>query len=376
MKKLLSVLLSSIMMVTFLTGCTQSGGEKNSKDEYHIAIVTPTLSTSEDEYRAGEEMAKKYPEIVKHLTLPENFEEEIETCISTIVSAADDPLMKAVVVSSGQSGLIPAFQQIKEKNPDILTITAPIFDEPEMMSKYIDLNLDTNWLERGRTIVEKANKMGAKTFVHYSFPTHLSKPLISARKDKMKETCKKLGMKFVEVVTPDPQTGDSVEAMQQFLQEDIPRQIKKYGKDTNIFGSNCPMYDVIIKEALNLKYTVAEQCCPTPTQAYPTVLGLEISEEDQSNFDKINNMISEKVDAAGMKGRLSGWPIPVTVYMPQFAVEVAKEVIENDFDYKDAKKLNELTKEKFGVEVDYTKLEDKGKTFDNYFVMLMESIFY
>ncbi|SFI91497.1 Protein of unknown function [Terrisporobacter glycolicus] len=376
MKKLLSILLSAVMMVTFLTGCTQSGEEKVSKDEYHIAIVTPTLSTSEDEYRAGEEMAKKYPEIVKHLTLPENFEEEIETCISTIVSSADDPLMKAVIVSSGQSGLIPAFQQIKEKNPDILTISAPIFDEPEMMSKYIDLNLDTNWLERGKTIVEKANKMGAKTFVHYSFPTHLSKPLISARKDKMKETCEKLGMKFVEVVTPDPQTGDSVEAMQQFLQEDIPRQIEKYGKDTNIFGSNCPMYDVIIKEALNLKYMVAEQCCPTPTQAYPTVLGLEISEEDQSNFDKINDMISEKVDAAGMKGRLSGWPIPVTVYMPQFAVEVAKEVIENDFDYKDATKLNELTKEKFGVEVDYTKLEDKGKTFDNYFVMLMESIFY
>ncbi|MDU4860248.1 MAG: DUF3798 domain-containing protein [Terrisporobacter othiniensis] len=376
MKKLLSILLSAVMMVTFLTGCTQSGGEKASKDEYHIAIVTPTLSTSEDEYRAGEEMAKKYPEIVKHLTLPENFEEEIETCISTIVSSADDPLMKAVIVSSGQSGLIPAFQQIKEKNPDILTISAPIFDEPEMMSKYIDLNLDTNWLERGRTIVEKANKMGAKTFVHYSFPTHLSKPLISARKDKMKETCEKLGMKFVEVVTPDPQTGDSVEAMQQFLQEDIPRQIDKYGKDTNIFGSNCPMYDVIIKEALNLKYMVAEQCCPTPTQAYPTVLGLEISEEDQTNFDKINEMISEKVDAAGMKGRLSGWPISVNVYMPQFAVEVAKEVIENDFDYKDATKLNELTKEKFGIEVDYTKLEDKGKTFDNYFVMLMESIFY
>lgn len=376
MKKLLSVLLSAIMMVTFLTGCTQTGGGDVSTDEYHIAIVTPTLSTSEDEYRAGEEMAKKYPEIVKHLTLPENFEEEIETCISTIVSAADDPLMKAVVVVSGQSGLIPAFQQIKEKNPDIFTVTAPIFDEPEMMSEYIDLNLDTNWLERGRTIVEKANKMGAKTFVHYSFPTHLSKPLISARRDKMKETCEKLGMEFVEVVTPDPQTGDSVEAMQQFLQEDIPRQIEKYGKDTNIFGSNCPMYDVIIKEALELKYTVAEQCCPTPTQAYPTVLGLEISEEDQTNFDKINEMISEKVDAAGMKGRLSGWPISVTVYMPEFAVEVAKEVVENDFDYKDATKLNELTKEKFGVEVDYTKLEDNGKTYDNYFVMLMESIFY
>lgn len=375
MKKILSVLLMLVTMMTFVTGCTPNKDTAND-GEYHIAIVTPTLSTSEDEYRAGEEMAKKYPEIVKHLTLPENFEEEIETCISTIVSAADDPKMKAVVVVSGQSGLIPAFQQIKEKNPDILTITAPIFDEPEMMSEYIDLNLDTNWLERGRTIVEKAHDMGAKTFVHYSFPTHLSKPLISARKDMMKETCEKLGMEFVEVVTPDPQTGDSVEAMQQFLQEDIPRKIEKYGKDTNIFGSNCPMYDVIIKEALELKYIVAEQCCPTPTQAYPTVLGLEISEEDKTDFEKINKMISEKVDAAGMKGRLSGWPISVTIYMPEFAVEVAKEVIENDFDYLDAEKLNELTKEKFGIDVDYTKLEDSGKTFDNFFVMLMESIFY
>lgn len=376
MKKILGVLLSVVMMMTFMTGCAQNGGDSVNKDEYHIAIVTPTLSSSEDEYRAGEEMVKKYPGIVKHLTLPENFEEEIETCISTIVSAADDPLMKAVVVVSGQSGLIPAFQQIKEKNPDIFTVTAPIFDEPEMMSEYIDLNLDTNWLERGKTIVEKANEMGAKTFVHYSFPTHLSKPLISARKDKMKDTCEELGMEFVEVVTPDPQTGDSVEAMQQFLQEDIPRQIEKYGVDTNIFGSNCPMYDVIIKEALESKYMVAEQCCPTPTQAYPTVLGLEIDEDDETNFEKINEMISEKVDSQGMKGKLSGWPISALIYMPQFAVEVAKEVVENDFDYKDPSKLNELTKEKFNIEVNYTKLEQNGKSFDNYFVMIMESIFY
>ncbi len=376
MKKLLSILLSGVMMITFLTGCTSTGGDDVASDEYHIAIITPTLSGSEDEYRAGQEMAKKYPQIVKHLTLPENFTEEIETGISTIVSTADDPLMKAVVVVSGQSGLIPAYQQIKEKNPDIFTISAPIFDEPEMMSEYIDLNLDTNWLERGRTIVEKANEMGAKTFIHYSFPTHLSKPLILARKDKMQETCEKLGIEFIELTTPDPQTGDSVEAMQQFLQEDIPRQIEKYGEDTNIFGSNCGMYDVILKEALNLKYMVAEQCCPTPTQAYPTVLGLEISEEDKTDFDKINEMISEKVAEAGMSGKLSGWPISATVYMPEFAVEVAKAVIEEDFDCFNAQNLNDLTKEKFGVEVDFTKLEDNGNTYDNFFVMIMDSILY
>jgi hypothetical protein len=36
-------------------------------------------------------MAKKYPDIVKHITLPENFSTEIETGISQIISLADDP---------------------------------------------------------------------------------------------------------------------------------------------------------------------------------------------------------------------------------------------------------------------------------------------
>lgn len=393
-KRLLSVVLCVAMVATMAMGCsadsektddgktntkaekTSSNENKGDSEEYHIAIVTPTLSTSEDEFRAGEEMADKFPDIVTHLTLPENFETEIETCISTIVSAADDPLMKAVVVITGQSGLIPAFQQIKEKNPDIITISAPIYDEPDMMSEYIDLNIDTNWIKRGETIPTKAKEMGAKTFVHYSFPTHLSKPLVSARKDMMQETCKKLGMEWVEVITPDPQTGDSVEAMQQFLREDIPRQIEKYGADTNIFGSNCPMYDVILDEALELKFIVAEQCCPTPTQAFPTVLGLEISEDDATNFAKINEMITEKVDAADMQGRISGWPIPVTIYMPEFGVYVAMEMIENGFDPLEIDNLKALTQEKFGIDVEYEKLEDNGTTYDNYFVLIMESIYY
>lgn len=392
-KRILSMLLCIALIASMAMGCAggsdKGGSEANSteaegtnaeasgdEEEYHIAIVTPTLSTSEDEFRAGEEMADKFPDIVTHLTLPENFETEVETCISTIVSAADDPLMKAVVVITGQSGLIPAFQQIKEKNPDIITISAPIYDEPDMMSEYIDLNIDTNWIKRGETIPTKAKEMGANTFVHYSFPTHLSKPLVSARKDMMQQTCEELGMEWVEVITPDPQTGESVEAMQQFLREDIPRQIEKYGKDTNIFGSNCPMYDVILDEALKLNFIVAEQCCPTPTQAFPTVLGLEIAEEDATNFDKINEMITEKVDAAGMEGRISGWPIPVTIYMPEFGVYVAMEMIENDFDPLQIDNLKALTQEKFGIDADYEKLEDNGTTYDNYFVFIMESIYY
>ena len=311
MKKVVALLLMLALMASMLIGCSKSqpaSTEKGSDDKeaYKIGIVTPTLSTSEDEFRAADNMAQKYPGIVKHITLPENFETEIETGLSQINSLADDPEMKAIIVVSGQAGLLPALQKIEETKPEIITITAPIWDDPALMSKYVDVNLDTDWVRRGRTIATKAHEQGAKTIIHYSFPTHLAKEVISQRKDAMQKTAQELGMEWVEVVTPDPQTGNGTGPMLQFLREDVPRQIAKYGPDTNIFGSNCPMYDVIIDEAFKEKFMVMEQCCPTPLQAYPTVLGLEISEEDAWDFDKVNGMISEKAAEAGMTGRLGG----------------------------------------------------------------------
>jgi vacuolar-type H+-ATPase subunit F/Vma7 len=385
-KKIISLLMAVFLLFS-LTGCgsqeTKADEQKEEKpaveetkkeESYKIGIVTPTLSTSEDEFRAAEMMVEKYPDIVNHITLPENFSTEIETGLSQIISLADDPQMKAITIASGQSGLLPAFQKIKEKRPDIITITAPIWDDPDMMSKYIDVCLDTNWVKRGESIAKKAHKMGAKTLIHYSFPTHMAKEVIVNRKDMMKKTCEELGMKFVEVTTPDPQTGNGPTAMQQFLREDIPRQIEKYGKDTNIFGTNCGMYEVIIDEALKLKYLMAEQCCPTPTQAFPTVMGLELSKEDSGNFDKINKMISEKAAEAGMTGRLSGWPVSVSVFLPQYSVELAKKMIEDkDFDAKNIENLEKLGKEVSGYGVSFDKLKPE---LDNYFVMIMDSIFY
>jgi hypothetical protein len=377
------LLLIAILAAGSLAGCGSqtTAGKKDANDAeaYKIGIVTPTLSTSEDEFRAAEKMAKEYPGVVKHITLPENFDTEIETGISQITSLADDPQMKAIIVVSGQAGLLPALQKIEETKPEIITITAPIWDDPELMSRYVDVNLDTDWVRRGVSIATKAHEQGAKTIIHYSFPTHLAKEVISQRKDAMQKTAEQLGMQWVEVVTPDPQTGNGTGPMLQFLREDVPRQIAKYGPDTNIFGSNCPMYDVIIDEAFKEKFMVMEQCCPTPLQAYPTVLGLEISEEDAWDFDKVNQMISAKAAEQGMTGRLGGWPMPATVFMPQYAVELAKKMIEDpSFDYKDVNNLNQFALDKFNCEVNFSKFKAKadGPELDNYFVMIMDTMLY
>ena len=368
-KRLTALLASAVLVLSFACG----KGEKLKPGEYKIGIVTPTLSASEDEFRGAEKMAKKYPQMIKHITLPDNYEKEKETAITQIVSLADDKSIRAIIICAGYDGILPAIQKVKEKRPDIIVITAPIWDDPAMMAKYVDLALDTDWAKRGETIPLKAKKMGAKTFIHYSFPTHMAKELLAKRRDMMKITCEKNGMKFVEILTPDPQTGNGVTAMLQFLNEDIPRQIKKYGKDTAIFGTNCPMQDVIIAKALEYKFIMAEQCCPTPTQGFPAAMGLSIRPEYAGDSAKINEMIREKAKAAGMTGRLSTWPIAVGVFFPEFGVEIARAVLENRIDIKNEAELKRTARQVAGVEVFFNRMKPE---LDNYNLIIIDSIIY
>lgn len=382
-KRVLSMFLALAMTAGLLAGCGEAKTPEKEKVEtegkkegeaYKIGIVTPTLTISEDEFRGAQEMVAKYPDLVVHKTLPEDYQNK-EGCISVVTSLADDPEVKYILFNMGMEGIVPAFQKIRETRPDIVSIVTSN-DDPELMNEYIDISLGTDWVRRGVTIPTKAKEMGAKTFIHYSFPTHMASESKVQRRDAMKATCEELGMEFVEVTTPDPQTGNGRAAMLQFLREDIPRQIEKYGPDTNIFGTNCPMYDVILDEAFKLKFIVAEQCCPTPTQAYPTVLNLEITPEDLGDYTKINDMITEKAKDAGMTGKLSGWAMPSQVYTPQFQVELAKYMHDNNLKPEDVRSvefLNKFSKEHMAVAADFA---TAGEGLDNYFLFILEDIYY
>lgn len=368
-------MLKRVLILLVLTIFTAGGNAPLSAADagYKIGIVTPTLSKSEDEFRGAVRVADKYPGMIRHISLPENYQEEQETAITQILSLGADPKVKAIVICAGYSGILPAIQKVKKRRPDMKVITAPIWDDPDMMAKYTDLCLDTDWVKRGITIPEKAMKMGAKTFIHYSFPSHMAKEVLAKRRDMMKATCEKAGIKFVHVNTPDPTTGAGPSPMLQFLQEDIPRQIARYGKDTCIFGTNCPMQDVIIAQALELKFIMAEQCCPTPTQGFPAAMELAVKPEDAGDFDKINAMIREKAKAAGATGRLSTWPVPVGYFFPEFSTEVAMKMIDGSLKKPDMASLKSIARQVAGVDVHFNRMKPG---LDNYYLIIMDSIFY
>ncbi len=122
MKKRISMLLAVAMMLT-LASCgnkanTPSSGSQNNAgsqgntsagqsnaggdaaEDWHIGIITGTVSQSEDDLRGAEAIRDKYgADKVKLATYPDNFTEETETTIQSIVNMSDDPLMKAVIVN-------------------------------------------------------------------------------------------------------------------------------------------------------------------------------------------------------------------------------------------------------------------------------------
>ena len=115
MKKLLCVLLAAMMALSMLA--VASAEETKG---YSIAVITGTMSQSVDERGAAMMLEEKYgKDVIKTATYPDNFTEEKETTIQTIVNFADDPTVKAIVVCQAVPGVAEAFRQVKERRDDI-----------------------------------------------------------------------------------------------------------------------------------------------------------------------------------------------------------------------------------------------------------------
>ena len=142
-----------LILMSFLLSIVSMG-----QAPYHIGVITGTVSQSEDGLRGAEEAIKLYGaadkggEIV-HVTYPDNFMQEMETTISQMVSLADDPKMKAIVVGEAIPGTVEAFRRIREKRPDILLLANSPHEDPEMIGEVSDLVVNPDSIARGYLIV-------------------------------------------------------------------------------------------------------------------------------------------------------------------------------------------------------------------------------
>lgn len=90
-------------------------------------------------------------------------------------------------------------------------------EDPELISQYADVSVHPDSVARGYLIVKAAHDLGAKKFMHISFPRHLGYELIARRRAIFQETAKDLGMEYIEMSAPDPVSDVGVPGAQQFI---------------------------------------------------------------------------------------------------------------------------------------------------------------
>lgn len=293
------------------SGAVSSADNTAVKKDYHVGIVTGTVSQGEDELRGAEALIAKYGStdnggMIKHVTYPDNFTQEQETTIQQIAGLADDPKMKVIIVNQAVPGTAAAFKMIREKRPDIVLLANSSQEDTKMIEAVSDLVVDPDNVNRGYLMVLAAKKMGAKKFVHISFPRHMSIELLSLRKSIIEEACKDEGLEFYSETAPDPTSDVGVPGAQQFILEKMPQWVEKYGKDTAFFCTNDAQTEPLLKRVAELGAIFVEPDLPSPIMGYPGAFGIDLKAE-AGNWPAILKKVEDAVVKAGGSGRMGTW---------------------------------------------------------------------
>lgn len=336
-KRLLCLVLAGVMTLS-LAACrgnekpaetkkTAETGETTAEStaktgDYKIGIITGTASQGDEEITQATKMKEKYGDMIVTSTYPDNFTSETETLISNAVAMASDPDVKAIVWCQAVPGTAAAIDKVRETRPDMVFIAGTPGEDPGVINPKADIVFQVDEPGCGVVIPPQAKKQGAKTLIHYSFPRHMSYALIVARHENLKTYCAENDIELVDVTAPDP-TGDSgITGAQQFILEDVPRQVEKYGKDTCFFTTNCGMQEPLIRSVFEQGAIYTLQCCPSPFHAFPAALNIDMTGHE-ADVDYMLEQMAIKVKEAGMEGRVSTWGVPCNMLFVEAGVEYA-----------------------------------------------------
>jgi hypothetical protein len=373
MLRRLFLLLPAAAIAFAAAGCGGPADHSAVGDDFKIGIMTGTVSQNEEEFRAGQQIAAKYPGRVQHVTYPDNFMVEQETVIAQMVGLAADPRVKIVMAGQAIPGAVAAARKIREQRPDILIAFIEPHEDPAIVNVACDIAIQPDQLQRGRTIATVAKSMGANRIVHYSFPRHMSMELLAQRRDLMREACAELGLAFESVTAPDPMAEGGLPATQQYVLEDVPRQVTRFGQQTAFFSTNCGMQEPLIKSVLEVGGYVPEQCCPSPTHGYPTALGISIPPDKAGDIEYINAENRRVIAEYGRTGHFGTWIAPESMVAMRATVNLLVDHLTQGVDYKDMDNVRRYMEADAGAPVEI-RLYDENE--GNQYLVMLDHIVY
>ena len=362
-----------------MTGNTNNNGNNNKPFPGKIAVITSAVSINKDNYHSADRLLAKYgTEKIIHASWPVNFMAETGQIIDIVSGFAEDKDIRTIILNQAYPGSNTAVDKLKETRDDIFIVYCTNHDPTPEAVKRANLLFSTNEQGMGEAMVKQTKKQGAKVFVHYSFPRHTALGFVKIRRKKIIETCAAEGIKFVDAVALDPAGDAGLVAAQQFILEDVPKLVAKYGEDTAFFSTNCTLQAPLVKAVVDCHAIYPQPCCPSPFHGFPEALGINVSESQ----DDLNYVLSEACRIAeekNMTDRLSTWPVSAPLMFTNAGAEYAikwikGEVPKTEIDNKVLLEcMHNYITEVIGEEsnVYMTSNTEDGITYNNFKLLLM-----
>jgi hypothetical protein len=309
--------------------------KKNETADYHIGLMSGDDTLSEDSFVGGRELIARYGAvenggIIQHVSYPDQFIEQEEVVIASLLALASDPKMKAIIVNQGIPGTAEAFLRIRSLRPDILLFVGEPHEEPDTIQKAADIVVSEDFISRGYLIPWEAKNMGADTFVHISFPRHMDYDTLGLRRQIMEEACKDLGLQFRYIEVPDPESDVGEARTLRYVFENTPGWVEKYGKKALFFCTNDAQTGPLLRQLFQYGGMFAEADIPSILVGYPEALDLNLGKDLNAKEDL--SVIFQDIETAvvqkGGAGRFGTWRYPFGYVLSAGLGEFAKRVID------------------------------------------------
>ena len=246
-------------------------------------------------------------------------------------------------------------------------------EDPSLAMAACDLAIQPDELARGVSVIENAQKMGARHFVHYSFPRHMSMLLLSHRREIMMRECARHGMAFHFVTAPDPTGEGGLPGTQQFILEDVPRQLARYGPQTAFFSTNDGMQEPLIRALVMARqgYFI-EQSTPAPTAGYPAALGLAIPPEKKGDLAWIHAENKRLIAEHGMSGHFGTWTQSIDMVATRSIANLLIDAAAGKIDVRDSATVRRYIETEAGGPVTLHRYDPNGKLW----LVMLEHVVY
>lgn len=315
---------------------TYSKAEGADEKRVKVGIVTGTMSSDKSSYEAAKKMVALYKlknkdknsnDEIKHFVLPAN-SNGAKKVVDKIVADED---MNAVVFSGNDKNMLGYIKDIKAKRNDMLLMGADLNMSIEEMSENLNLSFVPTETSSGKDTAMLAKEMGAEAFVvYYSDKDLKENKNLSKKIEDMKKECTNQNIEFAEVKVADINSKEDEYKVKKFISEDIEKQIYKYGKNVNLYGTNSTMDDVIVKRGIKERLIIAETsdgCIENDlNELYRTIM----KTPERGNFRGNVSLLAGKNSKYNMDRRVGGLLMPNDTFAIYSAVDTAIAALEQD----------------------------------------------